>query len=75
MSRIRWERWAPASGIGYLVLFGAVLLVAFFFFPIMVLWAWILLVSVVVIVRAPSSQPKEPGMPEATWAYSGRGGR
>ena len=53
--------------LGWLGLLVAVaLLLAIFFFPFFVLLAWVLVVSVVLIVRAPSSQPKEQGAPEAT---------
>ena len=52
--------------LGWLGLFVAlVLLFAVFFFPLFVLWAWVLVVSVLLIVHTPTNHPQERG-PGAT---------
>lgn len=56
----RWLGW-----VGLPV--ALVLLVAIFFFPLFVLWAWILVVSVLLIARTPAWPPQERE-PEATGA-------
>lgn len=50
----RWLGWVGAVA-------SLTLLAAFLFFPIMVLWAWVVLVSVVLTVRSPvAAAPYEP---------------
>ena len=49
----KWFGW-----VGFVA--ALALLVAIFFFPIFVLWAWVLVMSVLLLLRAPVTQP-EPG--------------
>jgi hypothetical protein len=51
----RWLGWVG-------LVLALVLLVAVFFFPIFALWAWAVLVSVYLIVRAPITHPAEQGV-------------
>ena len=53
----KWLGW-----VGFVA--ALALLVAVFFFPIFVLWAWVLVVSVLLIVRSPLGRPKEHGVPQ-----------